>query len=810
MSGKQRSAKHAGSVDIGAAFNQAMAFHRAGRLTEAEAVYRKITAVRPDHFDSQHLLGVVSHQRGDHAEAVRQIDAALKLNPNSVSAHSNRGSALKELEQFDAALASYDKALALKPDHPEILYNRAGVLQTLGQHADALASLDRALTIKPDYIDALINRGTVLYELDRLDAALASYDRALALNPNHAQAHNNRGTVLRRLEQPEEAIASYDRAIAIMPGHAEAFYNRGIALAELRRHDAALADYERALALKPDHAEALNNRAATLKLLDRPEEAMASFDRALALKPNYPEALFNRGWLLVEQSRLADALADFDRAIALRPDHAEAHFSRGIALERMSRLEEALPSYERAMALDPSQKYLAGTRLHVKMHLCDWRDFDADCARLVASVADGKIASTPFLLLPLPSSPAAQRQCATLYAADRCPAAAAPLWNGERYHHDRIRIAYLSADLHDHATAYLMAGLFERHDRSTFETVAISFGPAQDGEMRRRLTRSFDRFIDVAAESDHAAAKLVRDLEVDIAVDLKGFTQGARTAILAARPAPIQVSYIGYPGTMGASYIDYLIADRFVVPPEQYEAYSERIAWLPDSYQVNDQDRKISDVTPSRAQAGLPEHGFVFCSFNNTYKITPDVFDVWMRLLREIDGSVLWLLEANSSAPNNLRRGAEQRGVSAERLIFAPKLKLEDHLARQRLAHLFLDTLYYNAHTTASDALWSGLPVVTCPGTTFASRVAGSLLHAVGVPELVTTSLADYEALALALARDPAQLAALKSRLARNRATHPLFDTERFARHIEAAYTTMWQRQQRGDAPESFAVAAES
>ena len=794
------------SGDISAAFNQAMTFHRSGRLAEAETVYRKIIAVLPEHFDSLHLLGVISYQKGDHAEAVRRIDAALALNPKSVSAHSNLGSALKELKRYDAALASYDTALALKSDHPEVLYNRAGVLQALGRPGDALASLDRALAIKPDYVDALINRGTVLGELARLDEALASYDQAIAVNPGHVQAHNNRGTVLRRLERPDEALASYDSAISLDPRYADAFYNRGIVLGQLRRHDAALANYDTALGLRPDHAEALNNRATTLKLLNRNDEALASYDRAIAIKPNYVEALFNRGVLLTALTRPADALASYDQAIAVRPNYAEALFYRGIALEALSRLDDALVSYERATALDPTQNYLEGNRLNAKMHLCDWRDFEAECAHLVASVSAGKIAAAPFPLLPIPSSPATQRKCAELYIADKCPAAAAPLWTGERYNHDRIRAAYLSADFRDHATAYLMAGLFERHDRAKFETFAISFGRGKDREMGERLRRSFDHFIDVSAEGDHAIAALIRSLEIDIAVDLKGFTQGARTGVLAARAAPIQVSYLGYPGTMGASYIDYLIADHFIVPPEQADGYSERIVWLPDSYQVNDRARTISDATPSRAQAGLPEQGFVFCCFNNNYKITPDVFDVWMRLLRETDGSVLWLLEGNSGAPPNLRREAEQRGVAADRLIFAPKLEPADHLARHRLADLFLDTLYCNAHTTASDALWSGLPVVTCPGTTFAGRVAGSLLQAVGLPELVTTSLADYEATARALAHDPTRLAALKARLARNRETCPLFDTERFTRQIEAAYTVMWQRQQRGSAPESFSV----
>jgi predicted O-linked N-acetylglucosamine transferase (SPINDLY family) len=397
--------------------------------------------------------------------------------------------------------------------------------------------------------------------------------------------------------------------------------------------------------------------------------------------------------------------------------------------------------------------------------------------------------------------------CAERYIADRHPPAPVPLWRGERYRHDRIRVAYLSADFHDHATAHLAAGLFEHHDRARFETFAVSFGPDDRSAMRQRLERAFGRFIDVRGKTDQAIAELVRRHEIDIAVDLKGVTLGARPGVLARRPAPLQVNYLGYPGTMGAPYIDYLIADAFVVPPDGEGAYSEKVVRLPDCYQINDATRPVAQAPPSRAQAGLPPDAFVFCCFNNNYKITPDLFDVWMRLLRAVEGSVLWLLEGNAHAPGNLRREAQARGVAADRLVFAPRLAdLDAHLARHRLADLFLDTHYCNAHTTASDALWAGLPLLTCAGATFASRVAGSLLHAVGLPELVTHSLADYEALALTLARDEILLADVRDRLARNRLTVPLFDTARTTRAIEQAFTAMWERHKGNEPPKGFTV----
>jgi predicted O-linked N-acetylglucosamine transferase (SPINDLY family) len=367
-------------------------------------------------------------------------------------------------------------------------------------------------------------------------------------------------------------------------------------------------------------------------------------------------------------------------------------------------------------------------------------------------------------------------------------------------------LAYLSADFHDHPTAYLMAELFERHDRNKFEILGISSGPDRRSEMRSRLIAAFDRFVDVRRVSDLEAARLLRDAEVDIAIDLKGFTQNCRPNILAHRPAPIQVNYLGYPGTLGAEYIDYILADEFVIPGDHQIHYSEKVVYLPGCYQVNDTKRKIAERTPARAEVGLPEQGFVFCCFNNSFKLTPRIFDIWMRLLSRIDNSVLWLLQGSATAESNLRREAQARDIDPSRLIFAPRMKLEKHLARHRLADLFLDTLPYNAHTTASDALWTGLPVVTCAGTTFAGRVAGSLLQAVGLPELVTTTLEDYEALALRMATDQGLLRESKEKLARNRLTAPLFDSERFRVHIETAYTTMRDIHQRGEESKAFAV----
>jgi predicted O-linked N-acetylglucosamine transferase (SPINDLY family) len=480
--------------------------------------------------------------------------------------------------------------------------------------------------------------------------------------------------------------------------------------------------------------------------------------------------------------------------------------NRGILLGQIKRYEEAIANYDQAIALDPDSLYTYGDRLFAQLSIGQWHDLEAHVAALFHKLECGIAVSQPFPLLAVPTTLDTLSKCVTLFVADKCPPVNPPLWQGERYAHERIRLGYFSADLHNHATAHLMAELFERHDRSRFEVFAFSFGPIQHDAMRERLVKAFDHFFEVAALSHRAIAAMARQWEIDIAVDLKGYTQDCRPGILALRPAPLQVNYLGFPGTLGAPYIDYLIADAVVVPREHFAFYSEKVVHLPHCYQVNDSQRRIADAVPSRGELGLPETGFVFCCFNNNFKITPDVFSVWMRLLAQVPGSVLWLLEGNTAIRQNLSREAQQRGIDPGRLVFAPRMALPEHLARHRQADLFLDTFYYNAHTTTSDALWAGLPVLTCLGNTFAGRVAASCLAAVGLPALTTHSHDEYEALALKLARDPNALAAIKNTLAQHRASHPLFNTQLFTQHIEQAYSTMWQLHLQNLPPQHFIV----
>jgi protein O-GlcNAc transferase len=779
------------------------------RFGEAVASYDRAVALNPALNVAFNNRGVALAKLKRFAEAVESYDKALALKPNDIDALNNRGQALVELKRFNEAVAAFDKSIALDVNNPDALNSRGRALADLGRFDEALASYDQAIALNPTDAEAFNNRGNAFNELKRFELALASYDRAIALKPADAIAFYNRGNVLGALERFEEAVASYDRAVALDPNYAHAMNNRGNVLRELGRVEEALASYDRAIGLMFDYADAINNRGNALKDLRRFADALASYDQAIVLRPDHAEYVNNRAIVLADLKRFDEALACYGRAIALKPDYAEAFSNRGFALRELKRFDEAVASFGQALALKPDMDYLAGVHLHAKMHVCDWTNFDDECARVSAAVADGMAASLPFPLLAMPASAEIQLQCAGIFSSDRKLATQAPIWKGDRYSHPRIRVAYLSSDLRDHPVTYLTAGMFERHDRTRFETIAISYKSDTAVAMRERQRASFDRFVDAQGMSDLEVAKLVRALEVGIAVDLNGFTEGMRPSVFARRPAPVQVNYLGYAGTLGQSYWDYILADRFIIPEHAQGNYAEKVVYLPETFMVTDGGRKIAARVPSRGEAGLPDSGFVFCCFNNSFKITPNVFDVWMRLLRAVEGSVLWLSAANTGAPNNLRREAERRGVAPDRLIFAPRVQFsDDHLARMRLADLFLDTLHYNAHATASDALWAGVPVLTCSGATFASRVAGSLLHAVGLPELTTSSLADYEALALTLARDPELLASFRQKLASQRETFPLFDTERFTRHIEAAYITMWERSQRGEAPQSFAVAA--
>lgn len=734
--------------------------HQQGYLIEAQAIYESLLNSNPKHFDSLHLLGVIAMQTKNFQLAISLIDKAIAIHNKNSDFYCNRGIALKGLNQFDAAIISYDRAIRLNPQNANAFYNR----------------------------------GIALAENGKLGAAAVSYDTAIRLKPNFAEAFSNRGIALQGLRKPVAAVASYDRAISIKPDYAEAYCNRGNALKTLNQFDAAVTNYNRAISLKPDYADAYSNLGSALHELKQFNAAISNCNQAIKLIPKHAAAFFNRGNSLQSLNQLDAARVSYECAISIKPDLAEAYSSLGQTLDALKQFDASMINYEKAIKINPNLDYLFGNMLHTRMKLCDWTNLELSISELVNNINSNKNISPSFAVLGLTGSLSIQRKASEIWANQRHPynPALGPIPKQKKL--NKIRIGYFSADFHNHATTYLMAELFELHDKNKFEVFAFSFGPDEHDEMRQRVSKMFDQFLDVRMKSDKEVAELSRALGISIAIDLKGFTTDARTGIFSYKAAPIQLSYLGFPGTMGIDYIDYLIADRTLIPTESQQHYSEKIVYLPNTYQVNDRQRKISDKIYTRAECGLPAEGFIFCCFNNNFKITPLVFDSWVRILKSVNGSVLWLFEENASSATNLRNEALKRGLNPARIVFAKRMKLAEHLARHKLAGLFLDTLPYNAHTTASDALWAGLPVITCVGESFAGRVASSLLNAIGLPELITKTPAAYEELAIELGTTSSKLLAIKDKLEANKLTTPLFNTELFTKNIESAYTQIYER----------------
>ena len=752
---------------------EAIALHRQGRIDEAATRYEAALAEKPDRFEALHMLGVVRLQQQRVGEAIALMERALALRPESFDALCDIAFAFVLARRLEEAIARYDRALALRQDDPNVLFDRARALASEGRYGDSIVDLDKVIAAKPGFIDARMLHGA---------AALA-------------------------LGRGQDAALDFEQVLVHEPGSQEALFRLGQALTKQGRLDEAIGCFDSLLSIAPDHASALNERGVALWSMNRHEAAIASYDRAIATGATIPALFYNRGNAWFALNRYQQAIDDYDKALAFAPSYAEACRNRGHALTNLKRLDEAAASYTRALSLNPALPYAVGYAVQARAQICDWSDYEASIEHMVEEMRQGRRACDPFTLLCLTDDPADQLACAKAFVDDNfgtIDARFAGVRSPRR--RERIHVAYLSADFHEHATSYLIAELFELHDRSRFDISAFSFGPETGGPMRARIRAATDRFFDVRAASDDDIANRVRGLDVDIAVDLKGHTLGSRPGIFARRPAPVQVGFLGYPGTAGAPFIDYIIGDAVVIPDGDERYYSEAVVRLPGSYQVNDSKRRIADDTPTRSELGLPDAGVVFCCFNATFKITPSMFDSWTRLLKRVDDSVLWLLRGNPTAAENLRREAAKRGIDPRRLIFAPWAPLNEHLARQRRADLFLDTVPCNAHTTASDALWAGLPVLTCCGRSFASRVAASLLSALDLPELIARSLPEYEERAVQLATDETLLRAITDKLQESRDAASLFDANAFRRHLEAAYATIWERHAAGQRPHSFRI----
>jgi len=755
---------------------------RSGCGDDAERLARALAARDPRDADAQRLLQEILTAANRLPEAIDAARRVIGLAPRDAATHRRLADLLSRGGDLSAAVAMLEKSLEIEPGNPRALNNLGNLLTMLDRTDEAIKVLTSAITLQPDYPAALVNLGIACARTGSLDQAIVHYQRALALKPRFPEASLNLANAYLRQNKPEAALTAFDAALCLAP------------------------------TLPKAHA----GRANALEALGRAGEAIDAFHEAIRLDPADQYAYLNGGRMMLKLGNGASALTAFEAVLALDANHLLAKEGRAKALVSLGRHEDASPALAELCKCAPQIPYLPGYYFHSQMHCCDWREFDSTSRDICARVIRGERAQVPLGFLAHSTSPEEQRLCAQVYAAAECSVEPSPTPrmtqslsrgdSGSGVHRGRVRIGYLSSDFRDHPVGQLCAGLFESHDRSRFETFGLCASLDDGGKLRRRLERAFDHFEDLSILPDAALAARIAALQLDILIDLSGHTFASRTRVLAYRPAALQIAFLGFPGTLGSEFIDYLIADAHVIPESEQRHYAERLIYLPDSYLPSDFVASLPPA-PSKVAVGLPEGAFVFCGFNAPYKLTPETFDSWMRVLGGVPDSVLWLREGSAAMQRNLAREAAGRGVDPARLIYAPRLaSLPEHLARFALADLFLDTTPYNAHTTASEALAAAVPVITRPARTFASRVATSLLHAVGLGRLSVPDAPGYEHLAIDLAHSPAELAALKAHLRRVRTTAPLFDTRRFCRHLEEAFIHVLDRHRRGLQPATLAI----
>jgi len=685
---------------------------------------------------------------------------------------------LKNAQQFHAkgnlesALQLYNKILLLDPKNDEALHLLGVIAAQIGDFKQAVEKIDAAIKINPNDPSYYLNIGNALFSLKDYKTALSNFEKAIKLKENYAQAYSNRGNTFKEMGRLDLALESYDLAISFRPNYADAHYNKGIALHDLRKL----------------------------------EESLQSFKTALSFDPYNEEAYYNLGIVQHQLGALKDALMSYTNAIQLKKNNVEAYCGRGNIFRELKRYTESIKDFMKALEINPNHDFTKGYLLHAKMLSCDWDGIDDLINDIQAAISCRKKVADPFSWQAITSSIENLANCAKIYASAKHP----PLVSFQHTHpninKNKIKIGYVSGEFGDQATSHLLVGLLEKHDKSKFEIICFDNGRNDGSDLRKRIEKSIHGIFPIRNLTDESASQLIFEKEIDILINLNGYFGNERNNIFAKCPAPLQLNYLGFPGTIGTDYIDYIIADKIVIAENEKSFYSEKIIYMPDTYQPTDRNRIIAETSGTRRDYGLPNDVFIFCCFNNSYKITPEIFTIWMRILEKVNHSVIWLLEDNEETSAHLQKEACRRNVDPTRLIFAPRSNYQEHLARHAMADLFLDTLPCNAHTTASDALWAGVPLITCSGKTFSGRVAHSLLNAINLHELITHSLTEYEHKAIEIALNPKILSDLKSKLMHKRLTEALFDTELYTLNIEKAYETIYDRYRHGLTPESFDV----
>jgi predicted O-linked N-acetylglucosamine transferase (SPINDLY family) len=764
---------------------------------------RQLIVDTPNNLIAIQYLAISLAQQGQTKEAIDQFNKILTLNENVPEVHNSIGHALMLQQDFADALTHFQKAADLDPRNPTYLRHLGNAFFELKRYQEAVDCFRETVESYKEDSLFLYNYGTALNEISDWDTATSVLEHAIRINPRDADMFNNLGLSYLGKMDFQAALKNFDQALKLKPDSIKALFNKGRALISLSRLPEAMICFSNILKIEPNNILAINALGNCNLSRKRISKAITQFQKVLTLEPNSETALNNLGNCYLKQGDLDKSITYFERALSLNKNYENAIVGLGKCFSERGQHSKALSYFRQAMDVEEPSPSLISRTVMEERFLCDWGHYQESEEVLNRANTKRNFPIFPFVFLSYSDDYQASLECADDFQSNvfKFIEPFKPVLPSSRRSNERLKVAYLSADYREHAVAYHVAELFECHDRQRFEVHGISFGPRSDSAVRRRIEAAFDTFHDVQDKSDFEIATFLRDEKIDIAVDLMGYTRDNRVGALAYRPAPIQVSYLGYPGTLGAKFMDYILVDRFVAPPETQPFFTEKLVHLPNSYQANDRKRKIAEPTPSRRDCGLPEKGFVFCCFNSSYKITPFVFDVWMRILHQVEGSVFWLFASNPEAQENLLHEAALRGIGEDRLVFAPRLPLEKHLGRHRCADLFLDTLPYNAHGTASHALWAGLPLLTCAGNSFQSRVGQSLLNAVDLPELVTTSLEDYETLAVKLAKEPRLLQTYRRRLLDSQKTAPLFDTDRFTNNLERAFEVMWERWRSGECP---------
>ena len=792
--------------------------YESGDTASSKKLLNKIIQIEPSHPDANSNMGVILMKSGDLDQALPYFKTALESNPTISQYWFNYIEALFELSRFTEAsnlivIAKRKGCKGQEFDKLSEKINSATFNQTIkhlkklidqGQVAEALLIAHKLLEKLPHSISLLNIIAAANRKIGNFDFSLDVYNQILQLKVSDA-VYNNIGIVLAEQGKLEEAEKAFNKALKLDANQAQTYQNLGNVFQNQGKLEEATAAYKKALAIRPDYAEAYCNMGIALADQGKREESVAAYNQALTIRPDYAEAHNNIGTVLSDQGKMAKAIEAYKKAITINPDDTNFIYNMGIALQKQFKTQKAIEAYSRVLSIDPSFAQARAARLHQQQHICDWDGIAKD-HDLISGLGISKSFVTPFMLLPLEDAPDRHLLRSKIYAKAMFPQKPLPLPARPSKKPERIRIAYFSTDFREHPVSYLIAGVLEQHNRSQFEVFGYSLQGNTQSEMGQRLKNSFDLFVDVQTMSDAEIALRARHDKIDIAIDLTGYTSDCRARVFAHRAAPIQINYLGYPGTMGADFMDYIIADKNLIPIKNQKYYSEKPIYLPHHYQAQDETSSIAHKTPSRSALGLPEDAFVFCAFHGTYKINSSQFSLWMRLLKKVNGSVLWLLETNDLAKANLLKNANAMGIASERLVFAKFVSQEKYLAQFKQADLYLDTFIINAGATASNALWAGLPILTKLGEGYSARMAGSLLQSLGLSELIATTEEQYENLAFNLAKNPLKILSIRKKIEKNLLSKPLFNTKLFTKHLEHGYQQAYQNYFDGKAPKSIVV----